>query len=568
VARLTAGMRSAALFILGLSGVINILALTGAFYMMQIYDRALLSGSVPTLVMISVLALGLYTFQGGLDVVRSQILQRLGARFDQRVAPAAHQMTLDMPRFGFSLAEALERGRYVDTLRGFFSGPALVALFDLPWMPVFLAFVFFLHPFLGALTLGGAVFLTCLAVLTELLSRKANRESNRAAVARSTVAEANARNADVIKAMGFSGRALAHFQKVNDEHLRLNSRASGVTGTVGSISKVLRMMLQSAVLGLGAYLTIMGEMSAGAIIAASVAAARALAPIDACIGNWKNIIMAKAAYEKVKETVAALPDETQPMQLPDPTERFDVSGVTVVAPASGKVLLSDISISLEKGQALGLIGPSGGGKSSLMRAMAGVWPVLRGHVRMDGCDLTQWSEDAIGRSFGYLPQDYTLFDTSIARNISRLADPDPEKVIAAARAAGVHEMITALPDGYETDLGSGGINLSGGQTQRLGLARALYGDPFIVLLDEPNSNLDAAGEQAVNAAIHGIKERGGIVVVIAHRPSALEHVDLVGVIQGGQLVNLGPKEDVMRVKPSRTAARSPAADAKPRTEVA
>jgi len=553
VARITQGMRSVMLYLFGISGIINVLALTGAFYMMQIYDRALLSGSVPTLVLISMFALGLFAFQGGLDVIRSQILHRVGARFDDQVAPDVHHMTIEMPRYGFSIGEALERGRMVDTLRNFLSGPALVALLDLPWMPIFVVFVFFLHPYLGALTIGGAVVLTLLTIMTEVLTRKANRDVSRAAAVRSSVAEANARNADVIRAMGFSGNAIKLFREANEDHLRLQAGSSDITRTIGAISKILRMMLQSAVLGLGAYLTILGDMTAGSIIAASVASARALAPIDATIANWKNIIMAKNAFAKVRETIAALPPAASHMEMPDPTESFSADAITVVAPSTGKVILADVSLRLEAGQALGLIGPSGGGKSSLMRAMAGVWPVLRGHVRLDRADLSQWNEAAISRSFGYLPQDYTLFDTTIARNIARLGDPDPQKVIAAAKAAGVHDMIVAMPDGYETQLGANGTNLSGGQRQRIALACALYGDPFLVLLDEPNSNLDADGERAVSDAIASVRARGGIVIVVAHRPSALEQVDLIGIVQDGGLVRMGPKSEIMKVKSAPVA---------------
>ncbi len=553
VARITQGMRSVMLYLFGISGIINVLALTGAFYMMQIYDRALLSGSVPTLVLISMFALGLFAFQGGLDVIRSQILHRVGARFDDQVAPDVHHMTIEMPRYGFSIGEALERGRMVDTLRNFLSGPALVALLDLPWMPIFVVFVFFLHPYLGALTIGGAVVLTLLTIMTEVLTRKANRDVSRAAAVRSSVAEANARNADVIRAMGFSGNAIKLFREANEDHLRLQAGSSDITRTIGAISKILRMMLQSAVLGLGAYLTILGDMTAGSIIAASVASARALAPIDATIANWKNIIMAKNAFAKVRETIAALPPAASHMEMPDPTESFSADAITVVAPSTGKVILADVSLRLEAGQALGLIGPSGGGKSSLMRAMAGVWPVLRGHVRLDCADLSQWNEAAISRSFGYLPQDYTLFDTTIARNIARLGDPDPQKVIAAAKAAGVHDMIVAMPDGYETQLGANGTNLSGGQRQRIALACALYGDPFLVLLDEPNSNLDADGERAVSDAIASVRARGGIVIVVAHRPSALEQVDLIGIVQDGGLVRMGPKSEIMKVKSAPVA---------------
>lgn len=557
VARITSGFQGVMVYLLGLSGIINILALTSAFYMMQIYDRALLSGSVPTLVLISLLAFGLFTFHAGLDVIRSQILHRLGARFDKTVSPDVHRMTIEMPRYGFSIGEAIERGRMVDTIRNFFGSPALVALLDLPWMPVFFVFVFVLHPYLGALTLGGAVVLTLLTVLTEVMTRRANRDASRAAAQRSSVAEANARNADVIRAMGFSRHAVDLFRKANEDHLRLQAGSSDITRTIGAISRVLRMMLQSAVLGLGAYLTILGDMTAGSIIGASVASARALAPIDATIANWKNIIMAKNALVKIRETIAASTGAPQLMNLPDPTQTFTADNLTVVAPTTGKVILAEVSLRLQAGQALGLIGPSGGGKSSLMRALAGVWPVLRGHVRLDGADLSQWNEDAISRSFGYLPQDYALFDTTISRNIARLGDPDPEKVIAAAKAAGVHDMIVGMPDGYETQLGANGVNLSGGQRQRIALACALYGDPFLVLLDEPNSNLDPAGEQAVSNAILGVRKRGGIVVVIAHRPRALEHVDMLGIIENGKLVRLGPKSEVMKPKVAPSTSTVP-----------
>lgn len=569
LAPVTRGLRGMVAYLSGLSGVINLLALTGSFYMMQVYDRALSSGSVPTLVAISVIAAGLFVFQGLLDTLRGQILLRIGARLDAQLAPSAHRITLDMPRFGFSTAESVERGRDVDVVRGFLSGQGPVALLDLPWMPIFVVFVYALHPVLGALTLGGAVVLTAIAVASEVLTRRLTGEAHRAAVQRSTLAEGHARNADVIRAMGFSGAAVARFADANDRHLALQARASDLSGTLGSVSKVLRMMLQSAVLGLGAWLAIRGEMSPGAIMAASVASARALAPIDMAIGNWKGLLQARGAWKRLKDTLAAMPDDGAPMDLPAPSRSFAIDGATVAVPASGRVVLSDISLEVKAGQALGIIGPSGGGKTTLMRALTGVWPVLRGHVRIDGADLPQWSEAAISRAVGYLPQDYGLFDTTIERNISRLQDPDPEAVVRAAQAAGVHDMILRLPEGYQTELGPAGAALSAGQRQRIGLARALYGEPFLVLLDEPNANLDSEGEQAVATAIEGVKARGGIAVVIAHRPSALKAVDLVAVIQNGKLAGFGPRDEILRAKtavpatPAAPAAADPngAADA-------
>src|SRR5690554_807888 len=304
--KLTKGFRGIVLFLFSVSGIINILALTGAFYMLQIYDRALTSGSVPTLVAISVLAIGLYFFQGMFDVIRSQILVRIGARLDKKIAPLAHRVAIDMPRFGFSTAEALERGRDVDTVRGFLGSQGPMALFDLPWMPLFLVFVYILHPWLGALTFGGAFVLAVLAIVTELLTRRLSSATHQAGVTRNSIADSNARNADILKAMGFAGRAVARFGRANDDHLTLQTRTNDISGTLGAISRVLRMILQSAVLGMGAYLTIQGDLTAGAIIAASVASARALAPIDLAIGNWKNVVQARTAFSRLKETAMAL----------------------------------------------------------------------------------------------------------------------------------------------------------------------------------------------------------------------------------------------------------------------
>ena len=546
VEKLTNGFRGIFVFLFGMSGIINILALTGAFYMLQIYDRALTSGSVPTLVAISVLAIGLYFFQGIFDVIRAQILVRIGARLDRRIAPMAHQVAIDMPRFGFSTAEALERGRDVDTVRGFLGSQGPIALFDLPWMPLFLIFVYMLHPWLGALTAGGAFVLAVLAIVTELMTRRLSSATHQAGVTRNAIADSNARNADILKAMGFAGRAVARFGRANDDHLQLQTRTNDISGTFGAVSRVLRMILQSAVLGLGALLTIQGDLTAGAIIAASVASARALAPIDLAIGNWKNVVQARTAFGRLKETAMALANEDEPMELPAPKQSLKVENITVAAPGSGRILLSDVSFELKAGQALGIIGPSGGGKTTLVRALTGVWPVLRGSVRLDDAELSQWDDEALGQFLGYLPQEVALLDATIEENISRLqASPEARMIVEASRAAGVHEMIVRMPDGYRTELGPLGVSLSGGQRQRIGLARALFGNPFAVVLDEPNSNLDGDGEAALTAAIMSVKQRGGIVVVIAHRPSALAAVDVVAVVQNGKMTAFGAKDEIV-----------------------
>lgn len=547
------GYKGVVLFLFGLSGIINLLALTGSFYMLQIYDRALTSGSVPTLLALSALAIGLYLFQGCFDVLRSQILVRVGSRIDTRLAPLAHQVAIEMPRYGYSTADALERGRDVDVVRGFVASQAPIAFFDLPWMPLFLAFIYLLHPMLGHLTVAGAIVLIALTVLTELMTRRSSVEMYRAASIRANLADSHARNADILRAMGFGGRAVERFTKANKRHAALQTRTSDIGGSLSGVSKVVRMLLQSALLGLGAYLTIGGEISAGSIIACSVASARALAPIDLAIGNWKNFTAARRSFRRLKETLAAMDDDTALLDLPAPTQSLKVEGMTVVAPNSGTVLVSDVSFELRSGQALGLIGPSGGGKTSLAKGIVGVWPLLRGSVRLDDAELSQWRTAELGASLGYLPQDVSLLDGSIADNIARF-DPDRKVrgIVGAAKAAGIHEMIVRLETGYQTELGFGGTALSAGQRQRIGLARALYGNPFLVVLDEPNSNLDVEGEAALTEALCKIRQRGGIAIVIAHRPSALAACDMVGVVQNGKLVAFGPKEEIIR-QPGRAA---------------
>lgn len=544
-------------FVFGLSGIINILALTGAFYMLQIYDRALTSGSIPTLVWLSVIAVGLYLFQGLFDILRSQMLVRFGSNVDRQIAPLVHRVVIDMPRFGYSSAEASERGRDVDTVRSFLSGAGPVALFDLPWIPIYLVFVWMLHPVLGMLTLGGAAFLACLTIAAELLSRRHAKEMTRAAIQRNNVSDNHVRNGDILYSMGMTERAVDRFESANRRHLDTQTATSDISGTFAGISKVLRMMLQSATLGLGAYLTIKGEMSAGAIIASSIVTGRALAPVDQAIAQWKGVISARRSWSRIKDTLAVLDRPATQFELPAPSEGLAVEGMTTVAPTTGTVLLSDVSFQLTAGQALALIGPSGGGKTTLARSLLGIWPLLRGSVRVDGADLKQWPTRFFTEHIGYLPQEVALLDGTVADNIARFdPDADAKMIFRAARAAGIHDLIVRLPNGYQTQIGANGQSLSAGQKQRIALARALYGDPFLVVLDEPNSNLDAEGEEALMKAIVKVRERGGIVVIVAHRPSVLQAVDMVGVVQGGKLVSFGPKEDIIKV-PANTSEKKP-----------
>lgn len=546
-------------FIFALSGVLNMLALTGALYMLQIYDRALTSQSVPTLLALSGLAVGLYMCHGLLDISRSQILVRLGSQFDLKLAPLAHKVTIDMPRYGFSLAEAKERSRDVDTIRQFLSSQGPHALFDLPWMPLYIAFVYFLHPWLGVLAICGVIILTSLTLISELLMRDQANTTHRAEIIRSNLTDGHARNSEVIRAMGFSERAVDRFRRANDEHLSQHSFTSDVTGSFGSTSKLLRMVLQSAMLGLGAYLAIVGELTPGAIIAASVASARALAPIDLAIGQWKSIVGARRSYQRLRETLASLDNEVDILDLEAPVTSFSCENVTIASPGSGSVVIGDVTFTVNAGQALGIIGPSGGGKSTLARGSVGVWPLVRGTVRLDGADIKQWDPERLGKHVGYVPQDVALFDGTISENICRLdPEPDAQKILTAARAAGVHELIVRLPDGYQTELGPQGVSLSAGQRQRVALARALYDNPFLVVLDEPNSNLDHEGDIALNEAIEGIKARGAVAIVIAHRPSAIAACDLIGIIKEGRLAAFGPKEEILGGTSPTAPAAAPA----------
>ncbi len=544
--RLTKGFRGIFTFVFSISGLINLLALTGSFYMMQIYDRAIPSQNVPTLLALSALAIGLYVFQGVFETIRSQIMVRIGSRLDKKLAPLAHKVAIDMPRFGFSTSEALERSRDVDVVRGFLGSQGPMALFDLPWMPLYLVFIYLLHPYLGALVIGGAFLLSMIAIATELAMRKLSYATQKSVLTRNSIADSNTRNAEVLRAMGFASRAVDRFTEANQEHLAHQTKSNDLSGTLGAVARILRLIMQSATLGLGAYLVIKGQMSGGAIIAASITASRALAPVDMAIANWKNMVQARNAWKRLQETMIALDKEVTPMALPEAKQTFKVEKLTVAAPASGRVLLSEVSMDLKAGQALGIIGPSGGGKTTLVRAMTGIWPVLRGSVRVDDAELTQWPEEALCSIIGYLPQDVALLDGSIGQNIARL-DPEAESetIIAAAKLAGIHEMIVRLPEGYQTEVGPQGTALSAGQRQRIGLARALYGNPFIVVMDEPNSNLDSDGELALTQAIKSIRARGGIAIVVAHRPSALAAVDVVGVIQQGKLIAFGAKDEIL-----------------------
>jgi ATP-binding cassette subfamily C protein len=425
----------------------------------------------------------------------------------------------------------------------------------MPWMPLFVAFIFLLHPLLGTVTLAGAIVLVSMTLWTERVAREPTRALVQTASRRMSLVDATTRNAEVLRAMGFGHRATRRFAAASAEHMTAQEKLSDLTGGYSATSRVIRLVLQSALLGLGAFLTIKGEMSAGSIIAVSIASSRAYAPIEIAIANWKGFISARQSAVRLSGVLANLAPKREPLELPPPVRTLSVENVSVLIPGSQRAVVNAVAFELKAGQALAVIGQSAAGKSSLARALVGVWGLGRGTVRLDGASIEHWSARRLGSYVGYLPQDVELFDGTITDNIARFEDaPDSKLVIAAAQGAGVHEMILRLPDGYETRVGERGTALSAGQRQRIALARALFGNPFLIVLDEPNSNLDAEGEEALATAIKGVRDRGGIVVVIAHRPGVLAAVDMVAVMGAGQLTAFGPRDEVLR----KAVARPPA----------
>ena len=547
-----------------LSGVSNILMLTGPLFMLQVYDRVLASGSVPTLLALTGLVLGLYLFLGTVDALRARMLVRMGWRVDEQTGPLVLRRAVSLP-----LDHPGSNARPIndlDQIRQFLGSAGPVAICDLPWMPLFLGIVFLLHPWLGVLALTGGLVLVILTLISEMLSRRHVSRMNQQTARRTALLDAGRRNAEVLRAMGMVPAFARRWAIINDRYLQTNTAAGDVTSTFSAYIKVIRLAMQSGVLALGAYLAILQEVSPGAMVAASILTARALSPVEQAIGNWRGFVAARQAYARLVQLLAADPASsarsTPRLALPAPYQNLTVQSLVMqtaphrqagngsrapVKPAAGRTLLKIAQLELRAGDGLGVIGPSGSGKSTFARALVGIGHCAQGSIRLDGAELCHWSRDDLGQYIGYLPQDVELFDDTIARNIARLqARPDAQKVIAAAKQAGVHDLIQSLPGGYDTQIGPGGVVLSGGQRQRIGLARALYDDPFLVVLDEPNASLDSDGEQALLKAVVGLRERGAIVVMIAHRPNILACVNRAMVIQGGQQVALGLRDDILR----------------------
>ena len=538
--------RNALIVVGGFSALINLLTLTGSLFMLQVYDRVLPSKSVPTLLGLAVIVIGLYAFQAVLDVIRTRVLVRIGSAFDasltERVHAALVKLTLRAPRG----PEGVQPIRDLDVIRNFLTSSGPLALFDLPWIPLYLGLCFAFHFYIGLTATIGALVIVGLTLLTEALSRTPIRNAARYSAVRNTLAEVSRRNSEVLHALGMTKRMGARWQEANAKYSGAQQRVSDVTGGIGSIARVLRVLLQSAVLGVGAYLVIGQEATAGIIIASSIITSRALAPADMAIANWKGFVSARQGWRRLSGLLNFLPEDNEVLQLPKPSTSVSIENVAVMPPGSNRAVVQGVGFTLKAGEALGIVGPSASGKSSLVRALLGVWPAAHGNIRIDGAELGQWSREALGRHLGYLPQEVSLCDGTVAENIARFEnDPRDEAIIAAANAAGVHDLILGLPSGYETRIGESGEALSAGQRQRIGLARALYGDPFLIVLDEPNSNLDVEGEIALTKAIRGVRARGGIVVVIAHRPSVLGAVDYVLALFNGQVRAYGKRDEVL-----------------------
>ena len=529
------------------SAFVNLLMLAAPLYMLQVYDRVLVSRSEETLLALTLLLTFLFVVMGVLDHARGRIMARVGARvqkrLDARVLTAAFRRLTAAPQDTAALAAQKD----LDAIARFWASPALLAVFDAPWTPFFVAAIFVFHPSLGVLALGGGLVIVGLSWLNKREADGPLQRANLAALAAERQAENLKSDSELVQALGMSAAAFARLEFHRDLALEKGLTAADISGRYSVLIRTFRLYLQSAMLGLAALLVLRQELSAGAMIAASILMGRALQPVEQAVGQWSVVSRARQAKVRLGELLANTPPPPPRTSLPRPRALLEVQGLTVVPPGATAPVLRGLTFQLAPGQALGVIGPSGSGKSSLARALIGVWPPTSGRIRLDGATLDQYDPSALGGFVGYLPQRVTLFDGSVADNIARLqAGADPARIIAAARAAAAHEMILALPEGYDTRVATAGNRLSGGQIQRIGLARALYGDPVLLILDEPNSNLDNDGSTALNQAIRTAKRRGGTVLIMAHRPAAIQECDRLLVLNEGAAAAIGPRDAVLR----------------------
>jgi len=521
---------------------INLLALTFTVYMLLIFDRVLTSYSVPTLVVITCLAAAASIVGVGLDIVRNRLLVRLGIQIDidlsRTVFKSMMRQISRMP--GVQAAAGL---RDVSALRQYCSGSTITAYFDLPMTPICIILIFILHPYLGLIAVAGGVVTCALGFAAERMARPVLDTATEYNMRASNLVSQATRNAEAVTSMGMLPGITAKWDKLNILVMNLQTMASHKAGILQACIKGLRMFMQIAIYGMGAYLAITGHGTPGIMLAASVAMGKALGPIDTGVATYKQTLEAFAAYKRL-DALLSQPEEPPRMDLPAPQGHISCEGV--VYAAQGRALLKGVTFQLEAGQSMGLIGPSAAGKSTLCRLLVGIWPTLQGTIRLDGVDIKSWDQDKLGEHIGYLPQDVELFSGTVADNIARLGEVDSEKVIAAAQMAGAHDMILRLPDGYDTEIGTGGAALSGGQRQRIGLARALYGEPKLLVLDEPSSNLDDEGEQAILLALEHQKRAGVTAIVVSHRPSTIANVDMVLLLTDGQSRMFGPREAVFQ----------------------
>lgn len=529
------------------SAFVNLLMLTGPLYMLQVYDRVLGSRSVATLLALTIVVAFLYLMMGLLDFARGRLLARVGARFQQSLDRRVFSAILRKATFASARTIPPTGLRDLESIQRLLSSPALLAVYDIPWTPIFLAAIFIFHPWLGFLATGGGLVLILVTIVNQRFTHRPTATATMSTYEAELVSEQIRSEAETVQSLGMRGAAFDRWQRARGKALDRTIAASDLSGGFSAVTKTLRLFLQSAILGLGAYLALLGEISPGAMIAGSILMGRALAPIDMAVGQWPLVQRAMKGWRDLGQLLAEMPEEEPRTALPRPAARLEGQQVTVLPPGQSQASLRMVSFELKPGQAMGVIGPSGAGKSTFARAITGVWRPAGGKIRLDGAALDQYDPDLLGSYIGYLPQRVTLFDGTIAENIARLAEhPDDAAIVAAAQKADAHDMILRLPDGYDTRVTAAGGMLSGGQIQRIGLARALYGDPVILVLDEPNSNLDNNGSEALNRAIRTMKSEGKSVIIMAHRPAAIQECDLLMVLDGGMRQAFGPRDEVLQ----------------------
>ncbi len=528
------------------SGVINILMLAPSIYMLQVFDRVLTSRNETTLLMLSLIILGVFLLSGALEWIRGQVMVRMSAGFDARLGERAFTAAFER-----NLRERSANPSQVlsdlSTLRQFITGPGVIAFFDAPWLPIYLVACFLFHFWLGVFALVGSLLLIGLAIWNEYATRWYMAEANQLSISTASYINNTLQNAEVIHALGMLDVLRGRWANLQYRVLAAQAVASGRSLGISGATRFIRISWQSLSLGLGAYLVLENQISSGGMIAVSILLGRAMAPVELAIGSWKQLDGAKNSYRRLNDLLVAFPAHQQRMALPPPTGAIRLDNLVVVPPGAKTPAVNGVNIALNKGEVIAVIGPSASGKSSLVRALVGIWPATHGSVRFDEADVAQWSRAELGPCLGYLPQDIELFDGTVAENVARFGDVDAGKVIDAARLAGIHEMVLHFPQGYETLLGTGAFKLSGGQKQRIGLARALYGRPSVVALDEPNSNLDEAGEQALLVAIKSLKEVGSTIVLVTHRSNVLAVVDKMLLLKDGKQHLYGPREQVLKV---------------------